>query len=55
MNMRQRRVRSWQTFPIALCEFQQRFSDDAACAAYLAAKRWPDGFRCPRCGGTKSW
>ena len=42
-------------FPRSLNEFQKRFPDDAACAAYLAAKRWPDGFRCPRCGGTKSW
>jgi predicted RNA-binding Zn-ribbon protein involved in translation (DUF1610 family) len=42
-------------FPGSLSEFQQRFPDDAACAAYLARKRWPDGFRCPRCGGEKSW
>jgi predicted RNA-binding Zn-ribbon protein involved in translation (DUF1610 family) len=42
-------------YPHSLREFQSRFSDDAACAAYLAAKRWPDGFRCPHCGETKSW
>lgn len=34
-------------FPHSLREFQKRFPDEAACAAYLAAKRWPDGFRCP--------
>jgi hypothetical protein len=42
-------------FPRSLSEFQEQFPDDAACAAYLAGKRWPDGFRCPRCGGAKSW
>ena len=29
--------------------FDKRFSDDYACKAYLAAQRWPDGVRCPRC------
>jgi hypothetical protein len=29
--------------------FDRRFSDDNACKAYLAAHRWPDGVRCPRC------
>ena len=31
-------------------ELEQRFSDEAACRAYLAALRWPDGFVCPGCG-----
>jgi predicted RNA-binding Zn-ribbon protein involved in translation (DUF1610 family) len=35
--------------------FQQRFGDEAACAQYLAAARWPDGFVCPACGGGKAW
>ena len=26
------------------------FSDEEACCAYLVARRWPDGVRCPRCG-----
>lgn len=26
------------------------FPDDAACARYLEAVRWPDGFTCPKCG-----
>jgi predicted RNA-binding Zn-ribbon protein involved in translation (DUF1610 family)/transposase-like protein len=42
-------------FPRSLREFQKRFPDDAACADYLAAKRWPDGFRCPHCGEGKCW
>jgi len=36
-------------FPRGLPEFQQIFPDDAACAAYLEAIRWPNGFVCP-CG-----
>jgi transposase-like protein/predicted RNA-binding Zn-ribbon protein involved in translation (DUF1610 family) len=42
-------------FPRSLREFQQRFPDDAACADYLVSTRWPEGFRCPRCGEAKSW
>ena len=42
-------------FPRSLLEFQQRFGDEAACAQYLAAARWPDGFVCPSCGGGKAW
>ena len=37
-------------FPRSLREFQRRFADEEACRQYLAASRWPDGFRCPRCG-----
>jgi hypothetical protein len=25
------------------------------CRAYLAQLRWPDGFRCPKCGGAEAW
>lgn len=38
------------SFPRSIVEFQRRFPDDDACRAYLFASRWPDGFRCPRCG-----
>jgi transposase-like protein len=33
-------------------EFETRFpiGDDDACAAYLKARRWPQGVVCPRCG-----
>jgi hypothetical protein len=41
--------------PGSLIQFQQRFPDDAACAAYLAAVRWPQGFICPCCGHAKAW
>jgi transposase-like protein len=36
-------------------DFQERFPDDAACLGYLAASRWPEGFRCPACGGERAW
>jgi transposase-like protein len=34
-------------------QFDAAFPDDDACKAYLAAHRWPDGPRCPRCGNDK--
>lgn len=36
--------------PRNVADFNQMFPDEAACLAYLAACRWPDRFRCPRCG-----
>lgn len=36
-------------------ELESRFTTDEACWEYLSALRWPDGFVCPVCGGTKSW
>ncbi len=32
-------------------EFQERFGSEEACREYLFACRWPEGFRCRRCGG----
>ncbi len=40
--------------PFSLIAFQQRFADDA-CAAYLAALRWPGGFHCPTCDHDQAW
>lgn len=37
-------------FPRSLKEFQADFRDEGACEAYLAASRWPEGYRCARCG-----
>src|SRR5215469_3135033 len=44
-----------EEYPRNLTELEANFSTEAACRAYLARLRWPDGFRCPRCGGTHSW
>ena len=44
-----------EDFPRDLPEFEARFSTEAACREYLFRLRWPDGFRCPRCAGRKTW
>jgi len=36
-------------------EFEQRFSTEEACYAYLVEQRWPGGFRCPCCGEGGAW
>lgn len=41
--------------PRTQAEFDARFATEAACRAYLAQVRWPDGFRCPACEGAKAW
>lgn len=37
-------------FPRTLAEFHARFATEGACREYLAASRWPEGYRCPACG-----
>ena len=32
-----------------------RFSTEEGCREYLFHLRWPEGFRCPRCAGSKAW
>jgi predicted RNA-binding Zn-ribbon protein involved in translation (DUF1610 family) len=41
--------------PRSLTEFEQLFGNEDTCAEHLAVTRWPDGFVCPGCGGTKAW
>lgn len=43
-----------EDYPRTLMELERRFSDEAACRAYLAALRWPDGFVCPACQSRES-
>ena len=33
-----------------LLDWQQRYGTEEACSEALARQRWPEGFRCPRCG-----
>ncbi len=42
-------------YPHTLMELEARFATDEACRNYLAWLRWPQGFSCPACGGTKAW
>jgi len=36
-------------------EFEKWFATEQACRDYLFGLRWPGGFACPRCSGTKAW
>lgn len=44
-----------EDYPRDLLELEARFWNEAACREYLAQLRWPEGFRCPQCGGGKAW
>jgi transposase-like protein len=35
---------------LSLEEFQEKFASEEACVEYLFRMRWPEGYRCPRCG-----
>jgi transposase-like protein len=39
----------------SLSQFQREFPNEESCAAFLAARRWPDGFVCPGCGSKRGW
>jgi transposase-like protein len=42
-------------FPKTLLEFEAALGTEEQCRAYLERQKWPEGFRCPRCDGEKSW
>jgi transposase-like protein len=44
-----------EDYPRTVSEFERRFATAEACRAYLVQLRWPDGFRCPKCGASKAW
>jgi transposase-like protein len=44
-----------EDYPRTWAEFEARFSTEDACRDYLCRLRWPKGFLCPRCQGTKAW
>ena len=44
-----------EDYPRTLAELETRFRSDDACRQYLTSLRWPEGFICPRCGGTAAW
>jgi len=42
-------------FPKTMVDFEARFGTEQQCREYLARQKWPDGFRCTRCGGDQAW
>ena len=40
---------------MGLIDFQRKFSSEDACLVQLKHLRWPEGFRCPRCGHDKAY
>jgi transposase-like protein len=44
-----------EEYPRNLTELEANFGTEDACRAYLSRLRWPEGFRCPRCGSEKAW
>ena len=44
-----------EDYPRILAEFETRFAGEQVCREYLCQLRWPEGFRCPRCGHAKAW
>jgi transposase-like protein len=44
-----------ENFPRTVLEFNDMFSSEDACRAYLLELRWPDGFKCPHCSHNLAW
>lgn len=44
-----------EIYPKTLLEFEKMFATEEACRDYLSRLRWPDGFRCSRCGHDKGF
>lgn len=44
-----------EDFPKNECEFDERFSDPAACYRHLFKQKWPNGFICKKCGHGEYW
>lgn len=44
-----------EDYPRTLMDLEKRFATEQACREYLFGLRWPDGFKCPGCGGRSAW
>jgi transposase-like protein len=44
-----------EEYPMTFDEFIKNFSTEEQCRDYLRKLRWPNGFRCPKCGGEEYW
>ncbi len=38
---------------LTIFEFQEQFPDNDSCQTYLAEMKWPDGFKCEKCGHSR--
>ena len=45
----------WRDFPKTATEFDERFSTEEDCRAYLIAARWGGSPECARCGSKRLW
>jgi len=43
------------SYPRTVLEFEHWFRTEESCRDYLVKARWPQGFRCPRCGHGQAW
>lgn len=43
------------SYPKTILEFVSQFHSDEVCLDYLISSRWPEGFQCPKCKGSKGW
>ena len=44
-----------EEYPKTVQELQDWFATEDACRDYMFRLRWPEGFRCPRCGNSRAW
>jgi len=44
-----------EEYPRTVQEFEEKFASEQSCIDYLFRLRWPEGFRCPRCGLERFW
>lgn len=35
---------------LSILEFNKQFKDNDDCFTYLVKQKWPEGFKCSRCG-----
>jgi|SRR6516164_6192837 len=44
-----------QITQLTVGQFEVSFPNEEACDAYLVARRWPNGVKCPRCGSDRPY
>ena len=44
-----------EQYPADMADFMDMFPSEDACLEYLSIVRWPDGYKCLRCGSADYW